>query len=50
MKGWDYAVKNQDEAVKIVLKNDASGARKEDHQKRMMGEIAKIAGTGRAIR
>ena len=29
MKGWDYAVKNQDEAVKIVLKNDASGAQKE---------------------
>ena len=47
MKGWDYAVKNQDEAVKIVLKNDASGAQKEAHQKRMMGEIAKLVGTGK---
>ena len=47
MKGWDYAVKNQDEAVKIVLKNDASGAQKEDHQKRMMSEIAKLVGTGK---
>jgi len=47
MKGWDYAVKNQDEAVKIVLKNDASGAQKEGHQKRMMGEIAKLVGTGK---
>jgi NitT/TauT family transport system substrate-binding protein len=47
MKGWDYAVKNQDEAVKIVLKNDASGAQKEPHQKRMMGEIAKLVGTGK---
>jgi NitT/TauT family transport system substrate-binding protein len=47
MKGWDYAVKNQDEAVKIVLKNDASGAQKEAHQKRMMGEIAKLVGSGK---
>jgi NitT/TauT family transport system substrate-binding protein len=47
IKGWDYAVKNQDEAVKIVLKNDASGAQKEAHQKRMMGEIAKLVGTGK---
>jgi NitT/TauT family transport system substrate-binding protein len=47
MKGWDYAVKNQDEAVKIVLKNDASGAQKEAHQKRMMSEIAKLVGTGK---
>ena len=47
MKGWDYAVKNQAEAVKIVLKNDASGAQKEAHQTRMMGEIAKLVGTGK---
>jgi NitT/TauT family transport system substrate-binding protein len=47
MKGWDYAVKNQAEAVKIVLKNDASGAQKEGHQTRMMGEIAKLVGTGK---
>ena len=47
MKGWDYAVQNQAEAVKIVLKNDASGAQKEAHQTRMMGEIAKLVGSGK---
>ena len=44
MKGWDYAVKNQKEAVKIVLANDATGAQTEQHQKRMMKEIAKLVG------
>jgi NitT/TauT family transport system substrate-binding protein len=43
MKGWDYAIKNQPEAVKIVLKNDTTGAQTEKHQTRMMGEIAKLA-------
>ncbi len=47
MKGWDYAVKNQDEAVKIVLANDTSGAQKKDHQIRMMGEIAKLVEGGK---
>ena len=42
VRGWDYAIKNQAEAVKIVLNNDATGAQKEPHQKRMMGEIAKL--------
>ncbi len=42
VRGWDYAIKNQDEAVKIVLDNDATGAQKAPHQKRMMGEIAKL--------
>lgn len=42
MKGWDYAVKNQDEAVGIVLDNDASGAQTEKHQKQMISEIAKL--------
>ncbi len=42
LKGWDYAVKNQAEAVKIVLKNDASGAQTEKHQARMMAEVAKL--------
>jgi len=41
-KGWDYAVKNPDEAAKIVLDNDATGAQTEKHQKRMMAEIAKL--------
>ncbi len=41
-KGWDYAIKNQPEAVKIVLANDATGAQKAAHQTRMMGEVAKL--------
>ena len=45
MKGWDYAAKNPDEAAGIVLDNDASGAQTEKHQKRMMGEIAKLLDT-----
>lgn len=46
LKGWDYAIKNQAEAVKIVLKNDASGAQTEKHQARMMGEVAKLVAGG----
>ncbi|MEO1687532.1 MAG: ABC transporter substrate-binding protein [Pseudomonadota bacterium] len=42
MKGWKYAEANPDEAAEIVLDNDASGAQTEKHQKRMMGEIAKL--------
>ncbi len=42
VRGWDYAIKNQAEAVKIVLANDATGAQKAPHQTRMMGEIAKL--------
>jgi len=42
MKGWKYAEENPDEAAEIVLDNDASGAQTEKHQKRMMGEIAKL--------
>ncbi|SPF81900.1 ABC transporter substrate-binding protein [Pseudoprimorskyibacter insulae] len=42
MKGWKYAEENPDEAAEIVLDNDASGAQTEMHQKRMMGEIAKL--------
>jgi NitT/TauT family transport system substrate-binding protein len=42
MKGWKYAETNPDEAAEIVLDNDATGAQTEKHQKRMMGEIAKL--------
>ena len=42
MEGWAWAKQNPDEAAGIVLDADASGAQKEDHQKRMMGEIAKL--------
>ncbi|WP_159589261.1 ABC transporter substrate-binding protein [Chelativorans xinjiangense] len=42
MKGWKWAEENPDEAAMIVLDNDATGAQTEEHQKRMMGEIAKL--------
>jgi NitT/TauT family transport system substrate-binding protein len=41
-KGWDWATKHPDEAAMIVLQNDTTGAQTEKHQKRMMGEIAKL--------
>lgn len=50
MKGWKYAEENPDEAAEIVLENDASGAQTEEHQKRMMGEVAKLtAGSAGAL-
>ena len=50
MKGWKYAEQNPDEAAEIVLDNDASGAQTEEHQKRMMGEVAKLtAGSNGAL-
>jgi NitT/TauT family transport system substrate-binding protein len=42
MKGWKYAEANTDEAAQIVIDNDESGAQTLDHQKYMMGEIAKL--------
>ena len=45
MKGWAYAAANPDEAAAIVLDNDTTGAQTEEHQKFMMGEIAKLLGT-----
>jgi NitT/TauT family transport system substrate-binding protein len=50
MKGWKYAEENSDEAAMIVLENDETGAQTENHQKRMMGEIAKLtAGSNGAL-
>ncbi|MEM9708816.1 MAG: ABC transporter substrate-binding protein [Pseudomonadota bacterium] len=42
MKGWKWAEENPDEAALIVLDFDETGAQTEAHQKRMMGEIAKL--------
>jgi len=42
MKGWKWAEENPDAAAMIVLENDTTGAQTEKHQKRMMGEIAKL--------
>ena len=50
MKGWKYAEENPDEAAEIVLEFDETGAQTEKHQKRMMGEIAKLtAGSNGAL-
>jgi NitT/TauT family transport system substrate-binding protein len=45
MKGWDWAVANQAEAVQIVLNNDSTGAQTEKHQTQMLSEIAKLVGS-----
>ncbi|MER2536313.1 MAG: ABC transporter substrate-binding protein [Rhizobiaceae bacterium] len=39
MKGWKYASEHPDEAGEIVVEN---GGQDENHQKRMMGEVAKL--------
>ncbi len=50
MKGWKYAEANPDEAADIVLEYDETGAQTEMHQKRMMGEVAKLtAGSNGAL-
>ena len=50
MKGWKWAEENPDDAAMIVLDNDETGAQTESHQKRMMGEIAKLtAGSNGAL-
>lgn len=45
MGGWDWARQNPDAAARIVLDNDASGAQTEAHQRRMMGEVARLLDT-----
>ncbi|MEM8538716.1 MAG: ABC transporter substrate-binding protein [Pseudomonadota bacterium] len=42
MEGWKWAEANPDDAALIVLDYDETGAQTEEHQKRMMGEIAKL--------
>jgi NitT/TauT family transport system substrate-binding protein len=50
MKGWKYAEENPDEAAMIVLEYDETGAQTEEHQKRMMSEVAKLtAGSNGAL-
>ncbi len=50
MKGWKWAEENPEAAADIVLENDATGAQTEEHQVRMMGEIAKLtAGSNGAL-
>jgi NitT/TauT family transport system substrate-binding protein len=45
IKGWEYAIKNQDEAVKIVLAADASGGSSAAVQKRQLENVAKLITT-----
>ena len=45
LKGWEYAVKNQDEAVKIVLAADTSGGSTAAIQKRQLENVAKLITT-----
>ncbi|MCK4711811.1 MAG: ABC transporter substrate-binding protein, partial [Marinosulfonomonas sp.] len=50
MAGWKWAEANPTKAAMIVLENDASGAQTEEHQIRMMNEIAKLtAGSNGAL-
>ena len=42
MKGWKYAEEHPDEAAGIVIENDETGAQTIEHQKFMMGEVAKL--------
>ncbi|MBR9651064.1 ABC transporter substrate-binding protein [Thalassovita aquimarina] len=50
MKGWKWAEENPEDAAMIVLDNDASGAQTEEHQIRMMTEVAKLtAGSNGAL-
>ena len=42
MKGWKWAEEHPEDAAMIVLDNDATGAQTEQHQIRMMGEVAKL--------
>ncbi len=46
-KGWQYAVDHEDEAVKIVLAADTTGAITAVHQKHMMAEVAKLITGGK---
>ena len=42
MKGWEYAMANPEEAAEIVMDN---GGQDENHQVRMIGEVAKLIDT-----
>ena len=42
MRGWNWAAANQEEAALIVLDYDETGAQTEEHQIRMMGEVARL--------
>ncbi len=50
MQGWKWAEENPEEAAMIVLDYDETGAQTEEHQIRMMSEVAKLtAGSNGAL-
>ncbi len=50
MRGWDWAAEHPEDAAMIVLDYDESGAQTEEHQIRMMGEVAQLtAGSDGAL-
>ena len=50
MRGWKWAEENPEDAAMIVLDYDETGAQTEQHQIRMMGEVAKLtAGSNGAL-
>lgn len=50
MKGWKWAEENTEAAAMIVLEYDETGAQTEQHQIRMMSEVAKLtAGSDGAL-
>ncbi|TYB82988.1 ABC transporter substrate-binding protein [Maritimibacter fusiformis] len=50
MKGWKWAEENPEDAAMIVLEYDETGAQTEQHQIRMMKEVAKLtAGSDGAL-
>jgi NitT/TauT family transport system substrate-binding protein len=46
LRGWTEALKNPDEAVRIVLKHDRTGKLAAGHQQAQMKEIARLARMG----
>ncbi|WP_127558155.1 ABC transporter substrate-binding protein [Saccharospirillum alexandrii] len=45
IKGWEWAMENPEAAAMIVLEYDETGAQTEEHQVRMMTEVAKLLST-----
>lgn len=46
MRGWEWAAANPTDAAMIVLDYDETGAQTEEHQLRMMGEVALLVEGG----
>lgn len=42
LKGWNYAIDNQNETVDIVMSNVTEGSTTREHQVTMLEEIAKL--------